>query len=246
MWERGLAAFVRGVADLIFPNSCLICDAPDAGGPAFRHGLCHPCYGSVTADGHEVCPRCAATVGPHTDAIDGCSACRNRSFPFTRAVRLGVYDGPLRTGILRMKHPPGEAVAEMLGRVLVGNRMPALKGLAADVVVPVPMHWRRRWARGHNQAEAIAREVAAELGIPCRPGWLRRVLPAPQHAQPSASAREANVRGAFRVRPGASAAGRSVLVVDDVMTTGSTLGEAARMLRVAGAARVSVAVLARA
>jgi ComF family protein len=144
-----------------------------------------------------------------------------------------------------MKSSEGEALAEMLGRVfreVAGSRVCAL---GVDVVVPVPLHWRRHWARGYNQAAAIAREFATGLGVRFEPRLLRRVRHTPQQLQPSAAARRENVRGAFRVKRGASPGGKRILLVDDVMTTGSTAAEAARTLRAAGAERVVVAILAR-
>jgi ComF family protein len=176
---------------------------------------------------------------------DGCPACRDQAFAFERAFRLGPYDGRLREGVLRIKSSAGEPLAEMFGRVVAEVIGPRLLMGRVEVVVPVPLHWRRRWARGYNQAEAIARELAGAVGAPHEPGWLRRVRPVAQQLQPSAAARRENVRGAFRATAGARAAGRRVLLVDDVMTTGSTAGEAARVLRAAGAAGVVVAVLAR-
>jgi len=152
----------------------------------------------------------------------------------------------LRDGILRTKHASGEPVAEMLGRTFAESANVALKQCGADVVVPVPLHWRGRWSRGYNQAESIGREIAVALGVEFRAAGLRRLKPAVQHAQPSATARRQNVRGAFRVGRRANFVGRTVLVVDDVMTTGSTVSEAARVLREAGATKVFVAVLARA
>jgi ComF family protein len=122
-----------------------------------------------------------------------------------------------------------------------------LQALAADVIVPVPLHWRRRWARGYNQSEAVALALADRLHWPCWPHGLCRWRHTPmQHHQSSPTARRLNVQGAFRVAPRVSFQGRTVLLVDDVMTTGSTMHEAARTLRDAGAARVVVAVLARA
>jgi ComF family protein len=246
MWPRTLLDLARGAADLIFPNACLLCDAAEVGAEPFRHGFCSTCYVALTADPAERCPRCAATVGPHTDLKGGCPACRGRGFGIDGTVRLGPYEGPLRAGILRTKGSAGEPVAEMLGRTLAEARAAELRALAATVVVPVPLHWRRRLTRGYNQAGAVAREVAAELKLPLRPSWLVRTKPDEQHAQPSATARAVNIRGAFRVGRRASFGGASVLVVDDVMTTGSTVAEAARVVRAAGAARVTVAVLARA
>jgi ComF family protein len=133
----------------------------------------------------------------------------------------------------------------MMGRVFQEAVCPRLRNEGIGLVVPVPLHWRRRWGRGHNQAEALGREIARGLGVPFDPWVLQRVRHTPQQLQPSASARRENVKGAFRARSGATVARQTVLLVDDVMTTGSTAGEAARTLRGAGAARVIVAILAR-
>jgi len=157
---------------------------------------------------------------------------------------MGLYADRRRDAILRMKQPNGEGLAEMMGRVFSGMLGTRLREQGITVVVPVPLHWRRRFARGHNQAEGVARELARDLGTQfaiC----LRRVRHTPQQVQPTASARRENVKGAFRIAWGASLAGHTVLLVDDVMTTGSTASEAARTLKAAGAKKVVVAVLAR-
>jgi ComF family protein len=146
---------------------------------------------------------------------------------------------------LHTKSGTGEPLAEMFGRVLAGARGAALLAAGVEVVVAVPLHWARQWERGYNQADAIARELAAAIRLHYDPGVLRRVKATPQQAQPSATARRENIRGAFRVNPGARIEGRTVLLVDDVMTTGSTAAEAARVLCQAGASRVVVVVLAR-
>jgi len=159
---------------------------------------------------------------------------------------MGPYSGKLQDAILRMKHSAGEPVAEMLARTFTDECGPKLAGLGIEVVVPVPLHWRRSWVRGFNQAATIAETLAAELGAEWQPGALRRVKPTPQHAQPSATARWENIRGAFAPAKKARVAGRTVLLVDDVMTTGATVSEAARVLKAAGTKVIHVAVLARA
>lgn len=242
---RLLADLARGVSQLLLPNACPVCDAPEGGRADFRHGLCNECFRAVAHDPHDACLRCAATVGPHTDTTDGCLVCRSWSPRFDAAVRLGVYEGRLRDAVLRMKSAAGEGLAETMGRAFWEVARPRLRDLAIGVVVPVPLHWRRRWSRGHNQAEEVARQLAAGLGVRCAPRALRRVRHTPQQAQPSASARRENVKGAFRAISPASVAGQTVLLVDDVMTTGSTAAEAAGTLYKAGADRVVVAVLAR-
>lgn len=203
------------------------------------------CNRSVCTDPLETCDRCAADIGPHTDLSRGCPVCRERGHGFERAFRLGPYDGRLRDAILRIKNAGGEPLAEMLGRIAAEVKEQSLRELGIDAVVPVPLHWGRRWTRGYNQAGAIARELAAAIQVRFEPNWLRRVKPATQHAQPSAAARRENIKGAFRVTRRASPGDRLVLLVDDVMTTGSTASEATRVLIDAGVKRVAVFVLAR-
>jgi ComF family protein len=168
--------------------------------------------------------------------------CRKTSFAFDRAVRLGPYDGLLRTLILKMKQPDGEPVAEAVGTAWADARADSLARLGAAVVVPVPLHWWRRWRRGFNQSECLARAVASRLHLRCR-RWLRRTRATPMQTALAPSGRRDNVRGAFRATRAADVRGKTVLLIDDVLTTGSTAHEAARALRAAGASRVVVAVL---
>jgi ComF family protein len=209
-----------------------------------QSGFCPACRTSLATDPHLTCPRCASTVGPFTHLDDGCHHCREYRFHFERVVRLGTYDGLLRDVILRMKHGSGEGLAESLGELWAEHALPRLQEACADVVIPVPLHWWRRWTRGYNQSEALARAVAARLRIPCRMGWLRRIRNTPMQTLQTAADRRHNVRGAFRTRSAIPLKGKSVLLVDDVLTTGSTASEAAGALRAAGAARIVVAVLA--
>jgi predicted amidophosphoribosyltransferase len=143
-----------------------------------------------------------------------------------------------------MKHTSGEGIAEVLGNLWAEHAGPQLRALGAGVVIPVPLHWWRRLARGYNQSETLARSLATALHLPCHPRWLRRVRATPKQTQQTPAGRWDNVRGSFRARPRAALRGVSVLLVDDVLTTGGTASEAARALRAAGAARVVVAVLA--
>lgn len=241
-----IAELTRGIAWLLFPNSCLLCEATEPEDAPLRHGFCSLCVASMTVEATPTCPRCAATLGPHTDVSRGCPACREHGFRFDSALRIGPYAGALQSAILRTKDAGGEGVAEMLGRLLAEERVTDLRAAGIEVVSAVPLHWRSKWKRGFNQADRIAEEIAAERGFEFRPGVLRRVKATPQHAQPSATARWENIRGAFEASPRARVAGKTVLLVDDVMTTGATMSEAARVLKDAGAARVMAAVLARA
>ncbi len=233
-----IRAVASGVADLIWPRRCWLCEADTTA------AFCDPCRAELTTDTGPTCPRCCGTVGPHVDLTDGCLQCRDSHFHFDAAVRLGVYGGRLRDAILRLKHEPGEPLAEELGSLLVEQQAGKLAAYQLEVVVPIPLHWLRRWSRGYNQSEAVARVMANRLGLPCR-SLLVRTRPTPSQQARSAAARRENVRGAFRVRRGVAVSGSRVLLVDDVMTTGATADAAATALRQAGAAQVAIAILAR-
>jgi ComF family protein len=234
----------RGLVRLLYPGLCSVCHAPL---PPELDRFCESCRTELVIDPFSTCPRCAATVGPFARATlkEGCTRCWNLSFRFERVLRLGPYDGLLREVILRLKHLSGDGLAELLGELWAEHAETALRDARADVVVPVPLHWRRRWQRGYNQSLALARGVSARLRLPCRPSWLRRIRHTPMQTEQAPSTRWDNVRRAFRATRKVSRGG-SVLLIDDVMTTGSTVNEAATALLAAGAARVVVAVLARA
>jgi ComF family protein len=195
---------------------------------------------------HPACPRCAASVGPHALVEDGCLVCRKERFAFESASRLGAYEGLLRSVILALKHHSNEGLAELVGELWGAVGGEALLALQAEMIVPVSLHWWRRLRRGYNQSEALARGLARRLRLPVDTSCLRRVRRTLPQSSLSPEGRKANVRGAFRAADLSRLQGRTVLLLDDILTTGATLNEAAKALREGGAARVAVAVLARA
>ena len=231
---------VAGVAALAFPPSCLVCDADlrQTGGH-----FCPTCMAELVRDDALTCPRCSSPIGPHVDAADGCLRCRHERFRFDSAVRLGPYAGVLRDAILRMKHAGAEALAGRVGELWAATRRERLSAGDPQVIIPVPLHWRRRWSRGYNQSDELALGVARALGLPCRRGVLKRTAHTPKQSQTgSAAERKANLAGRFRAR--ARLPGARVLLIDDVLTTGATADAAAVAILDAGAAQVRVAVLA--
>jgi len=233
-------SFWHGLKQLLLPGVCWVCGQPL---PPERDDLCADCAAKITADPHSTCPRCSSTVGPHVNAADGCPNCRGTTFAFEKAVRLGPYEGRLREVILRMKQPTGELLAEAMGELWAAHSEPLLKGLGVQAIVPVPLHWTRRWLRGFNQSSVLARRVAQRLDVTFLPRVLRRIRSTRRQTEVTPAARRENVRGAFRAISHPALRDRSVLLIDDVLTTGCTASEAAKALRNAGAKRVVVAVL---
>lgn len=236
-----LLDIARGIRHLIYPAVCVRCREllSDAQGD-----FCRNCALQLTTDPHFTCPRCASTVGEYEDVSLGCQNCRDARFAFQSVFRLGPYDGALRDVVLSMKHRSGEVLAECVGRLWANQHASRFRQLGVDLVIPVPLHWFRRLRRGFNQTEALSSAVARELRVEHRPGWLRRIRPTRSQANLPASERPGNVRGAFRLARNVNVSGRSILLIDDVLTTGSTLHETARPLVAGKAKSVCAAVLA--
>jgi ComF family protein len=155
----------------------------------------------------------------------------------------GPYEGPLRRAIHLLKYEGITPLARPLGERLA---LAANPFAGYDAIVPAPLHWGRRWNRGFNQADLLAREVSRRTGIPVDRRLLR-TRPTPPQAGLSAAERRRNLQGAFAAA-GEKAAikGKNLIVIDDVMTTGATLEACARVLKRAGAAEVAALALARA
>jgi ComF family protein len=236
------------LARLLWPQRCPACQTPVAEGGVF----CPLCDLTVVAL-DRICPGCALAESPS----GRCLACQVRPFPFTRARASLVYGGAVAQALVRLKHGGALAVTRPLGRFLV----PLLEWGAAegtDAVVPVPLHPRRLRERGFNQSLELIREALAlraaraqRFGLPVvpLPVWsdvLRRHRHTPAMGREPGPIRRCRLAGAFSVPRRHQLDGKSLLLVDDVMTTGATFAECARTLLDAGAAEVRVAALARA
>lgn len=233
----------RASLDLVFARQCANCAAPLSGPP--EQLLCDACCATLAGVPSLRCPRCAARVAVALPQGAGCAACRPRRLKFDRVFPLGSYEGALRQAVLRLKRPGHEALALALGTLLAEHVGRALAALPLDAVVPVPMHWQRRLARGTNSPELLAEPVARWLRLPLARRLLRRRRNTPMQTDLSPPQRFQNIRGAFAVSKGYPLAAARLLLVDDVLTTGATASEAAATLLRAGAASVSVAVVAR-
>ncbi|HEX4150018.1 MAG TPA: phosphoribosyltransferase family protein [Pirellulales bacterium] len=166
-------------------------------------------------------------------------------FAFDAVRALGDYRSALRSAALRLKHRGQEPLAAALAELLWQGFGEELAAVGFDTVLNTPMHWRRRLRRRTNSPELLAESLARRLGIEHLPRCLACCRLRQSQDMLTRSQRFANVRGAFDVRRGYQLGGARLLVVDDVMTTGATAGELARVLKRAGAATVWIVVLAR-
>ena len=232
----------RDLLDLCYPGTCAACDTLTDGGGDL---LCPTCLSELaTLEAAPACPMCASPI-----ANDGhpCPQCDGRGIrPFAGVVRLGSFADPLRHLVHGLKFAGRWTLAESLAdRLLELDRARALLD-RADALVPVPLHPFRQIARGYNQAEVLARRLGKARKLPLlRPAdRVRRT--APQSGQTSRAARARNVKNAFALKDSRGLAGRHLVLVDDVMTTGATLRALGRVLRPARPASLSVIVIATA
>ncbi|HYL33979.1 MAG TPA: ComF family protein [Stellaceae bacterium] len=227
------------VLDLLLPPRCLKCGAEIAGDGA----LCAECWRGITFLQPPCCARCGlpfeVDLGP--EAI--CGACAGETPAYSRARAALRYDEASRTLVLGFKHGDKLQLAPALGRFM---RQAGAELLAScDVIVPVPLHWTRLFARRYNQAAVLAHAVARGSGLPVVADLLQRRRATPSQGRSGRAERRRNVRGAFVLKKGRSAVGRRVLLIDDVLTTGATVSECARVLLESGATAVDVLTLAR-
>ena len=225
--------------DLLLPPRCLACGSVVAAGGA----LCPACWEGIGFVAPPLCARCGQSfdLDPGEGAV--CGACAARAPAFDRARAVFRYDAASRGLILRFKHGDRTGSAPHFARWLARAGAELLED--ADVLVPVPLHRWRLLARRYNQAALLALALARLSGIACAPDALTRVRATPSQGTLGRGRRRANVRGAFALARPQAVAGRRVLLIDDVLTSGATVGECARVLLAGGASAVDVLTLAR-
>lgn len=245
-----LQALLRNVFSLLFPSDCRLCDTPLNN--ISRIPVCPECLAAITPVREPQCVICGDRLFSAQLLMgDGRRQnCRDCEPEFARAVSFGEYEGGLRGLVHLLKYESVLPVAPVLGGMLASAIAELLPGCgdAPPLIVPVPLHKSKRSERGFNQAELIAHAAVKRLPQPIEVATevLVRQRATISQVGLSREQRIANVSDAFRVRDRRRVEGRTVIVVDDVMTTGTTLSECARMLKQAGAERVWAATVARA
>jgi len=224
----------RALLDLLFPPRCVVCGASGA-------DLCGACLGKIRRPPEPRCARCDMSLISGRAARGGlCRECASgaRTHALDRMIVAAVYEGTVRAAIHALKYQRKRRAAEPLaGLALAAWRA---SGLRADVIVPIPLHRSRSRQRGFNQADLLALSLARGARLPIQRDTLGRVRATAAQARLSWGERQRNVAGAFALRPEAAGAlsGRTILLIDDVITTGATVQAAASALREARPAAI--------
>jgi len=226
--------------DFALPPRCPGCGAV-AGEP---HRFCLDCWRSLVFLGEPCCERCGQPFEYGGEEGAWCGRCLADPPPFDRLRAAVAYGDVSRAVALKLKYSGRPGLAATLAHFMLRHLQP---GEGEALLVPVPLHRWRIWARGYNQAALIASSLSRRSGLPARLDLLRRTRATPPLRGLGRRERELAVRGAFRVRPAARPclAGRRVILVDDVYTSGATASACARALKRAGAASVEILCWAR-
>jgi ComF family protein len=242
--------FYRPFLDLIFPRICCLC--LEVIEDARYESICEECVAAMPPATIR-CLRCSAPVpkvpvAESETAPSKCIHCKSKRWSFRRAYCYTTYGGPCARAIKKMKRPAYEAVAIQLSHAMSGWMQGESSFHRNDYhwIVPVPQHWFRRLTIRYNQAETIAEVLSKSLEIPIAKNRLFRSRWTEKQGTKSLPERLKDVRNSFSCKLNSKLKGATILLVDDVVTSGATASDAARALRTAGVAHVDVAAIARA
>ena len=229
-------SWLNNVQRWLLPGRCVVCRGP-AGRPV---DICAPCEGDLLSPW----PRCQHCGLPSNRDTSHCGQCLADAFRFRRCIPLCLYHHPIDQLITEFKHQGQLANGKVLGQLLAQVLAQAYRGSSLpEVILPVPLHWRRQWRRGFNQAHYLAGVVGKQLDIPVRGDILRRSRATPSQQGMDRRQRQRNLSSAFEVQRAGGY--RHIALIDDVVTTGSTANILSGCLMDAGVGQVDVWCLAR-
>ena len=236
---------LQRVLDFILPTSCSFCNS-SVGGSHIPY-FCSSCWSDFSSIDGPACPVCGRPF-ESPEALSQspshlCLSCRQKPPTFDQALSVGYFEGPLREAIHQFKYRPCRALGRPLALWMTKNICP-VDGI--DRIIPVPLHTSRLRQRGFNQALILAHVLSKTFTLPLSYDNLKRVRFTRPQVELSGDERIKNVAGAFALRSPDELKDLDVLLIDDVFTTGATMNECARVLKDAGASRVTALTIARA
>lgn len=239
--------FLGNFLDLICPPLCPLCQRIIEEKAPF----CDECAEKLATPKEKLCRRCGGRRFQQLQETGDCRRCRTTKFLFHKVIALGEYETELRKLVLRMKTEKSGHLATLAAKLLIRLRGEELRKVEPEWIIPIPMHRRRRWLRGVNSPDFLADELGRFLKVSVLKNRIERFRPTEMQYTLSTRGRKENVAGAFQIKNRKifnvnEIHGKRILLVDDILTTGSTCNELSRLLRKSGAAGVWVCVLARA
>jgi len=236
-----LHAWFRAGLDFLYPPHCLWC-ADMIASPNYFCGRCHDAL--ILPASQPRCCRCSAPVGPYLGTAENCIHCRADPYAFDRVVSLGPHDEELKHACRLAKAATGAILTHALTVQLWEHVQAHLNREEFDLIVPVPHHWSERLLSNHFPSELAAQSMSRLSSVPTRSDGLRKVRRTPKQTDLSPTERRKNLRDAFQASS-SLVGGQQILLVDDVLTTGTTAHQATKALLSAGARKVFVAVFSR-
>lgn len=237
---KTLSALASGVINLIYPRLCASCTKKLAHDNS--SGLCRFCIGAIRKNPKPWCIRCGRAL---TNAKAVCPDCRGNDIFFNRAYSAFLYEGPLKDAVCSFKYKERAYFSKLFSHLLtdfINANTEIISGI--DAVSFVPLHWRRARNKGFNHSKVLANIISKEYDIKLL-DILIKTRPSRQQNELTRDERFTNLTGAFKVRDDQDICGLALLLVDDVMTTGSTLNECAKTLKNRGAREVRCLTLSR-
>ena len=238
-WPQPVRQASRAVLDALLPPECLKCRVP----VTEPGSLCADCFYELSFISNPLCESCGIPFETEAEAGSICGTCAATPPDYDVARAVFLYDDASKPLILKLKHADRTDVAPFLASWMARVGKDVLG--SADQIFAVPLHRKRLFSRQFNQAALLARHLSKLTDVPFSPAGLIRTRDTGSQGGRSRTGRARNVAGAFELSPRLSVIGKSCVVVDDVLTTGATVNACARVLKSAGAERVSVLTVAR-
>lgn len=239
-----MTRILTALTELLFPSLCLSCSRVLL--EKKGHPFCPACYSGLRFITPPLCPSCGIPYPAQEGPDHVCGECLLKKRHIGAARSLGVYESVLHEVIHDFKYGGNLTLGERMGRLMADHDYPSFRICDYSLIIPVPLHPRRLRHRGFNQSLILAREIARRHGIAMDFCAFTRAVDTESQAGLQKEERRSNIRQAFRVTNPERIRGQTILLVDDVYTTGSTLGECARTLLKGGAEAVGALTLARA
>lgn len=217
--------------ELLFPRRCPVCDKPV---DKMGRYVCAKCLPKIKYVQEPFCMKCGK--GLRDDTLEYCEDCKNSSHMYTKGRALYEYD-TIKEAIYRLKYEGRREYADFFGKDLAKKLGKEMQSWRVDAIIPVPLHKDREKQRGYNQAKLLAKALGRELDIPVKADFIIRKRATLPQKQLNGKERQNNLKNAFKIGQN-DVKLKTVIVVDDIYTTGATMDEVARCLKLAGVGEI--------